>query len=272
MIEITEQDIHLYIINKSLLDDIIVNEIEKRLKVDNTYLSRINELKEFYQIYNKVAKTNLDYTFLLEPMNKGKMNERLKLAAQQKNRTEDKLKYVNTFVSAENLIITRLLYNEVQKEYELYVLCEDDSSLVSYAIVEFENNLTKFITDQNGFIRIKGSTINYRGRLKITVPIARFEINPNLIPTEEKTESFISPKNENGSKIKLTRAKDKIICNLEFLGDSKFSIQESLFDNLIAYIIRSGNLSNPEMLVIDSFLFQFSYTGNEEILILITDG
>ncbi len=154
MKEIAEIDLHLYILNRSLLDKKIVEEIESRIPADSPLAAELEEIKEFYSNYDQTEYEKTPKVFVLTPLNlKFNKPDRITLAAQQSTTTESHLKYVKTFLSAEKYVIVRMFHSPETKEYEFYVICEDERS-VKNAIIRIPFLNKELITNEEGIAKI----------------------------------------------------------------------------------------------------------------------
>jgi hypothetical protein len=155
MKEIKEADLHLYLINKQLLDDELKKEIETRLETDKNLQDKFEEVKEFY--FNLKRMDAVDKIYQMMPM---EMNfpgtEQIVLAAQQSIDTESKLRYIKTFISSEKYVMIRMFHNPKADEYEFYVICDDDK-IVDKAIIRIPSLNKELITDESGFAKTVAS-------------------------------------------------------------------------------------------------------------------
>lgn len=154
MKEIAEINLHLYILNRSLLDKEIVEEIERRITTDSKLTAELEEIKEFYSNYDQTEYEKTPKVFVLTPLNlKFNKPDQITLAAQQSTTTESQLKFVKTFLSAEKYIIIRMFHNPGTREYEFYVICEDERS-VKNAIIRIPFLNKELITNEEGVAKI----------------------------------------------------------------------------------------------------------------------
>jgi hypothetical protein len=154
MKEIAEIDLHLYVLNRSLLDKEIAEEIERRIPADSQLAAELEEIKEFYSNYEQTIYEKTQKVFVLAPLNlKFNKPEQITLAAQQSTTTESRLKYVKSFLSAEKYVIVRMFHNPETKEYEFYVICEDERS-VKNAIIKIPFLNKELITNEEGVASI----------------------------------------------------------------------------------------------------------------------
>jgi hypothetical protein len=262
MLEITEKDIHLYILNKSLLKPDVIKEIERLKTTDEIFNSELEETKEFYKIYNQLEYQEKKYSFTLTPLYAAKEKKIMKFAAQQNTIMEDKLKYINTFSSAENLIMVRLFYNPIDKDYSLYVLCEEDVTKAEYAVIKLGNIDKDFIADKKGFLKIKKDLINEESNIRVNIPIAKFKDIPELFFLEKNSLRFISKNNDYEVHLVLSKQKEKIDCALEFINNEPSG-------DIYAVLIRDGDLKYPEKLDILENRFMITYSKPEVISIIL---
>lgn len=154
MKEIAEIDLHMYVLNRSLLEAEIIQEIERRTQTDCKIADELEEIKEFYRNYEQTIYEKTQKVFILTPLNL-KLNkpDQITLAAQQSTATESQLKYVKSFLSAEKYIIVRMFHCPETKEYEFYVLCDDERS-VKNSIIRIPFLDKEFIADEGGAVKI----------------------------------------------------------------------------------------------------------------------
>jgi len=154
MKEINEIELHLYIKNKALLIPEIREEIEKRIGTESKMNEELEEIKEFYNNYESLEKDNCQKTYLLTPLKlKTNKPEQISLAAQQFIDAKPKLTFVRTFISAEKYSMVRMFHNLQQKEYEFYVICEDNKKIKN-AIIKIQSMDIEIRTDENGWAKI----------------------------------------------------------------------------------------------------------------------
>ena len=166
---ITDEILHLYIINKQLLEVDFLKEIDEQLKSSDIMKKRIEAIKLFYTELNNVERKKLEMTstgkesISLYPFefNYNNTLKYAKLAADTVNDDKkiDAYKYVKTFASAENLYLMRLHHNPVKNEFKLYILSEDAEKISNLKIRIPELNL-EFVSDENGVIDLKNHNIS----------------------------------------------------------------------------------------------------------------
>jgi hypothetical protein len=159
MKEINEVELHLYFLNKSLLEDDVNKEIEKRLEYDQTLKDEFEEIKEFYVNLEQIENEKVTKTYMLAPLNLNSHKpENIVFAAQQSSTVEAKLMYVKTFISAEKCVIVRMFHNPTVKEYEFYVVCEGNENEKN-ACIKIPSMGIDLYSDENGHAKISAEYI-----------------------------------------------------------------------------------------------------------------
>ena len=119
---ISETELHLYILNKDLVASEIREEIENQLECNSDLRIELDEIREFFEIFNTLEKSDSKKVFLLTPLIlKTNRQEGISLAAQHATPDVSKINYVKTFISAEKYVMVRMFHNPKIKEYEFYV-------------------------------------------------------------------------------------------------------------------------------------------------------
>ncbi len=169
MKEINEINLHIYLINKALLDARIREEIEKRLECDLSLKNEFEEIKEFYNNLEKIESEKTDKIYLLQPLDmKSYQSENIILAAQQSSTVQPKQKYVKTFISAEKCVMVRMFHNPKDKEYEFYVVCEGNENVMN-ACIKIPAFDIEIFTDENGCAKISAEYIPDDIELTVTL-------------------------------------------------------------------------------------------------------
>lgn len=159
MKKISEIDLHLYVVNKSLLAYETVHDIEQRIIFDKKLADDIEEIKEYYQNFETYNIEDELKIFKLVPLNTGILTgAKLTLAAQQTTATSPGLKYIKTFISGEKYVLIRMFHDPINKEYEFYVLCENEA-LVKNAVIKILSINLEIKTNENGFAKISAEYI-----------------------------------------------------------------------------------------------------------------
>lgn len=263
MKEINETDIHLFVLNPDLVNREILSKIEFQIKTDENLRNTIEELKEFYKNFNELYNSNLSTTFYLE---KSEKNEVLnfKLAALNKAETFNEIKYLNTYVNAEKLILTRIFYNPSENVVEFHVVSNEIFRSVPFNFrVTLLNSNIVMITDKYGISKLSYEKYNKDMALLVNIPISIFELNKSdfdsrdfvnksslidqteiQITKDEKTENY---------KCKLKHFNDLIDTRLNSVNNSK--------KDLTAYYFEPGDEENykEEKIVDNSFSLDWNF-------------
>jgi len=160
---ITDEILHLYVLNPQLIEKELLAEIENNIISSEELCERIEKIKSFYTEYEEISKnesgqeTNIITLYPLDFNNQG-TNHFAKLAANNETKPKDVFKYVKTFACAKTLILMRLHYNPVKKLYKLYLISEkiEDTANVKIRIPEL--NL-EFMSDSEGIVDLKRNNI-----------------------------------------------------------------------------------------------------------------
>ena len=179
MKEITEEALHLYVVNKNLLDLETLNKIEELLSKDTSFQDQIQDIKEFYSIYGQLSLKTSNEFILCAAESTPEHDKSIKLAAMQNNVGLSGQTYLKTFLSADNYIITRIFYNPQEQEYNLYIIPEDNKTDASYAVLYLSEVGKEFIADSKGIIKIKSGFIDFPQQISIRIPIAKFNVGVN---------------------------------------------------------------------------------------------
>jgi|GEM_PF-6217031 len=202
MKEINEEELHLYVLNKTLLDKNILYRIEKLAAIDEAFQKELYEIKEFYSNYDRISSNRSSVYFLGSPEAESSGHKPIKLAAMQSISESTELTYLKTFFTGDNYLITRLFYNSNEQSYNLFVLSENDKVDVANAVLFVAGIKKEFIADEKGIINIKSRFIDFPEQIIIHLPLAKFDIIKNdLIQFPQK--SFLFQDGKNNFKLEL---------------------------------------------------------------------
>ena len=165
---ITDEILHEYILNPTILDKSIINEIAKRVSGSEVFKERVDNIRDFYDDYYKLSDNNNDNidttkktrSIRLHPLFSKHVYKELhpKIAAQSKETGADNFNYIRTFASARNLVLIRLLYNPITNVYRLFLIGDDMNIFKNTKVKIPELNLD-LISDNNGIVDIKNYNI-----------------------------------------------------------------------------------------------------------------
>lgn len=161
---ITDEILHLYILNRNLVEKSIIAEIEEKIGKSDEFRERIDKIRTFHQEYEKhntytdpFKNSNTIELFPLQ-IEENQVQNSAKLAANNEPEQKDLFKYQRTFASASNLILLRLHYNYALKKSRLYLISEDMKSVANVKVRIPELN-REFISDSKGIIEFDGTDV-----------------------------------------------------------------------------------------------------------------
>lgn len=203
MKNLTDDKIHLYILNPAMLPKEDINLIKGRIETDQEFRNYVDDIKNFHLKLNEFDTSVLDidritskvlkkYQFpniinLISIFDEKDPGESIKLAAMKNLKIENEYKYFNTYASAEKFVLIRVLKNQSSNEYKFFLICDDMNKVVN-AYIKF--NGMYFIADEYGVVNIQSEYLTKDIDIKIQIPVARYEINLKSI--NEKYLSEIS--------------------------------------------------------------------------------
>jgi hypothetical protein len=165
---ITDEILHLFVKNASLLSKKEIEEVETQLLSNNILKERIREIKLFYsfleneEIQNlKISKYKLYNNIVpLYPFNKNSEDSKgSKLAAMNSVSKTDEFRHLTTFISSENIIMIRVQFNEVRNQYRIFLIAED-TDVLKNAVLMIEGSDKEYIPDNDGVILLTNIYIN----------------------------------------------------------------------------------------------------------------
>jgi len=178
MKEITEMDLHLFLLNKSLLNDDTIFEIERKLSCDESLLEELKGVKEFYELFQSLENENCGIYTLKEFLSLNSSQNVIKLAAMENSGLSDQ-NYIKTFLSGTNYLLARLFYFQKEKEYRLYIIDNENMDRVANCVVWIAKPERFFLSNETGIVTINEPTIRELDAIKIIVPVARFDYDMN---------------------------------------------------------------------------------------------
>lgn len=210
MFKLTEEEkVHLYVINKSLLQGNEITEIENKINSDISFKDFVENVKKVIEDIKTFDSADIDVGKITSRiLNKNKIQylfelkslfpddedtDNLKLAAMQKKDANDNFVYFNTFASADNFILIRALKNSTRNEYKLFLIC-DDMTLVGNSVLKISNTNIEFIADNKGVVTLTSDYLNKNIDIKVFIPHDIFIINLNdaYFPESQNIKSAIS--------------------------------------------------------------------------------
>ncbi len=164
---ITDEILHLYIINSLLVDKELKEEIEKRVTVDPEFKERIDWVKKFHKEFKSQSKP--EGIIALYPMKPVESSLRYpKLAAANVKEKENVFKYFASFISADNVIIVRIQKNEATNEFKIHLITESpvDFSKVRIYLGGYQREI---IPDSRGTALVNDFNIDLNTNIHINL-------------------------------------------------------------------------------------------------------
>ena len=224
MINLTKEDkVHLYVINKSLLSENDIAEIENKINSDDAFKEFVENVKlvikdieifdtsklDMAELTAKILNKNkIQFLFELKPLFSDDKAEDLKLAAMQKKDATENFVYFNTYASAENLILVRVLKNVNNNAYRFFVLTED-SKITGYSVLKINKSRMEFIADEKGMVNFQSDHLHKNIELSVLLPIDIFSVDLN------QPDKIYYSETPGKSMIKFERDKDNLTITFE---------------------------------------------------------
>ncbi|MHB8579052.1 MAG: hypothetical protein ACYDA4_04220 [Ignavibacteriaceae bacterium] len=263
MKEITEEELHLYILNKDLLAKDILSRIQKLATKDEIFQKKLYEIEEFYSNYNRVSSNKNNTYSLKAPDIVTSQDKSIKLAAMQSIAESTDLTYLKTFFTGDNYLITRLFYNSKDQSYNLFIISENDKLGVANAVLYLAGIKKEFVADDKGIIKIKSGFIDFPEQISIRLPLAKFDIIRNdFIQFQKKSFSFQIGVNNYNLELELN---DKILN-----GNLKI-IESDSDDQFKLFIFEPGNELNFSFINVDGNKFSIIFPEVESFRIVIIE-
>lgn len=199
---------HLYVINKFLLSSKDVMEIESRMEKDREFDEYISSIRKIIsdsedaneisinadEVYEKLFG-NTGYGFELSSMFDNNDEDNLKLAAMNVRDVKDEFVYFNTFATADNFILIRVLKNPFSSNYRFYIISEN-MELVKNAVLKINDTGDVFIADDKGVVSIYSEELPKKIKISVMIPADVFSID-----TENLKSSYKSERKNSGTEI-----------------------------------------------------------------------
>lgn len=263
MKDINETDIHLFILNPDLVDPDVLNKIQIQIKTDENLKNTLEDLKEFYKNFNELYNSNLTTTFYLEKSEKNEVSN-FKLAALNKAETLNEIKYLNTYVNAEKLILTRIFYNPSENVVEFHVVFNEIFRNVPYNFkITLLNSNIVMITDKYGISKLSYDKYNKDMALLVNIPISIFELNESDFDSGDVVNKS-SLINQTEFQIIKDEKNEKFNCELKYFNDlidTRLNSLNNFENDLTAYYFEPGDEENykEEKIVDNSFSLDWNF-------------
>ncbi|MBK8983353.1 MAG: hypothetical protein IPM38_13790 [Ignavibacteria bacterium] len=184
---ISDDRIHLYLINPHLLSDDEIAIINFNLKESREFRDYFEELKNVYQELNLEKKKNIIELF---PQKFISDFEILLVAEQEKLHTG--LKHVGSHVSADNLLLVRIFRDYSKGEYQLHLLSEGETTDTANGVLELKELNHYFFADEKGIIRTSENIQFKNYHLHLYIPAGLFELHKLESSGKVEIRSLIS--------------------------------------------------------------------------------
>lgn len=184
---ISDDRIHLYLINPHLLSQDEIAIINFNLKESGEFRDYVDELRSVYQDLKLEKKTNV---IELYPQKFISENEILLVAEQEKLQTG--LKHLGSHVSADNLLLVRIFRDYSKGDYQLHLLSEGETTNTAYGVLELRELNHYHFADEMGIIRIAENIQFKNYHLHLYIPACLFELQYSESSGKVKIKSLIS--------------------------------------------------------------------------------
>lgn len=260
-----EEKHYIYVINKSLLSEKDIAEIESRIERDKSFDEYISSIRKIMSDSENVDiyGINIDevfkrlfgqrgYSYELSSMFENNDEENMKLAAKNAGDVKDEFKYFNTYAAADNFILIRVLKNTFSSIYRFYVIT-DDMELVKNTVLKINDSGDAFITDDNGVASIYSEHVHKKINIKAMIPVDIFTID-----TDNLNSSYISERKNSGTQISVLLKDNELSINFE----------RGYLDNKTCYL-KYGNDEGKTILpeIIDGRIINIEAVKNKNQLI-----
>lgn len=158
---ITDEILHLYVLNRNLVEESVISDIEEKIGTSEEFRKKIEKIKEFHEEFKRLNSNHNHFvnanTIILYPLSfiTDISDNYIKLAADYHPEEKDFFKYQKTFASAENLILIRLHHNRKINKSRLYLISENMKSVANLKVKIPELNM-EFVSDSRGIIEFDG--------------------------------------------------------------------------------------------------------------------
>lgn len=258
MKHITDEILNVYILNSSSLTIKKIEEIEVHLSECKDCEKYYNELKSFYSDLNNLEKSDMYSYELISLYPEIDENNTMSLAAQNDEQDKGGYKYFNTYATAEKLILIRAFRNYPTGEFNLYLICEDVEKIKN-ALVNIRGIDKDFISDKEGFLKIKDQSLDKQMKLNIHSPVARFEVDRDmLVKTSHELQCIL----KSGMKLKIKSIDNNIQAEFEVTSDFRYK-------KLKAIIIETTD--SNEVIELEDSKFTFAKPSSDKFEIIIVE-
>lgn len=170
---ISDDRIHLFIINPQLLEEYEIKLINKNIQENIEFRSYIDELRQFYI---EIGKKTVNNVIELYPGKFASGNE-IRLVAEQEQLNAKNIKYLGFHSSVSELILVRIFRDFSNDEYQLYLVTQEDKSRLKYAVLEIRELNQYLFADDKGIIVTKENIQFDKYNFNLYSPAGVFELD-----------------------------------------------------------------------------------------------
>ena len=223
---ISDDRIHLFVINPDHLKDHEIDIIKSNLKESAEFREYVNELKNIYSELRFENKSNI---IELYPQKSISDNETCLAAEQEK--LQAGLKHLGSQVSASKLVVVRVFRDYSTDEYQLHLLSEGETTNTAFGVIEIRELNQFFFADENRIIRTMTNVEFDIYNMNLHMPEGVFELS--------KSES------DDDIKIKSLKSDSKINADIRD-NTIRITVTENLDDTEIKVFLANNEILNLE--------------------------
>lgn len=221
----TDEELILFADSVTSLSD----EVKKHLlscKVCNAKLQRFFDYKKEFANTQTPVAAEQENIFELYPIDYKNLSLKENPLAASTLTARTRFKHIKSFAFGENIIMSRVLFDEHEKDYLVHLIGENVR--LAFAMFSFDDN-NFYVTDDDGIARIKEQTFAYGKNCKVILPVLN-ELIPssfeklNLVSQDNTIELLIS---ESGIKLLKGNTSNIKICLYRSDSDYMFLLPGS---------------------------------------------
>jgi len=173
--------IHLYVTGSITLSQSVRTEIGRLIEEDSGMKKRVDDVKLYYSEFEKIKFSDIEFNInrLISPnilpmkpyIVFKEENQHTTMAASTGLKDNIEFKYIQSYVSADNVIIARIIHNTIQNEYLIY-LVSDNMEEIENAVVCLSGS-DYYVSNGIGEIILKDVYITEDISLNIHRPVQR---------------------------------------------------------------------------------------------------
>jgi len=224
--------------------------------------------KEKSEIYRKQI---LEFSAILRPeiiklelqdYSSANESKYMKVAAMHNQIAEDKYVYKNTYISAQKLVLARVLYNDFRKTYRLF-LTSDDMNNVKYAMVILKSQNKSIIATEEGVLSFLSENQIFESEIDIVLSSFGFQVRKDEIEKNKVLLFTDFEYNKNKIELIVERTDDKL--KIKIFPTDKYEymwIKTAIIVNIPSFDYQVTGL-NPDL----TAEFDLSYIKDKSFVI-----